>query len=112
MPKYGNYFVVEFRFPIQVDTVNTIQEALSIAGQICENQHGFKPDNWYARIFEYTTGSEEIGHVREYFYNPHSATHREITKNIEYFNELVHKGLSPDVKKNNKKIIKTLLEEN
>jgi hypothetical protein len=112
MPKFGNYFVVEFRLPIQIDTVNTVEEALSIAGQICKDQHGFKPDNWYARIFEYTTGSSEIGHVREHFYNPHSATHREITKNVEYFNELVHKGLTLDDKKNKSKIIKTLLEEN
>ena len=112
MPKYGNYFVVEFRFPIQVDTVNSVQEALSIAGQICENQHGFKPDNWYARIFEYTTGDSAIGHVNEYFYNPHSATYRETKKNVEYFADLVHKGLSPDDKKNNKKIMKGLMEEN
>ena len=112
MPKFGNYYVVEFRFPIQVDTVNTVKEALSIAGQICRDQHGFKPDNWYARIFEYSTAeSSTTGHIKEYFYNPHSATHREITKNIEYFSQLIEKGLSPDEKKNKKKIIKALTEE-
>ena len=111
MPKFGNYFVVEFRFPIQVDTVNTVKEALSIAGQICKDQHGFKPDNWYARIFEYTTGDSVTGHVREYFYNPHSSTYREITKNVEYFTKLVNENLSPDDKKNKKKIINNLLEE-
>jgi metal-dependent HD superfamily phosphatase/phosphodiesterase len=85
---------------------------LSIAGQICRDQHGFKPDNWYARIFEYSTAeSETTGHIKEYFYNPHSATHREITKNIEYFSQLIEKGLSPDEKKNKKKIIKALTEE-
>jgi hypothetical protein len=112
MPKFGEYFVVEFRLPIKVDSVNSVQEAVSHAKQICENQFGFKPNNWYARIFEYATGTNEIGHVNEYFYNPNSATYREITKNIDYFNELVHKGLSLDTEKNNEIIIKTLLEEN
>jgi len=114
VPKYGDYFIVEFRLPIRVDSVTTVQEAATYANRICENLYGFKPDNWYARIFQYSTQSrgEEIGHIKEYFYNPNSSSYREITKNIAYFNELAHKGLSPDDKSNNDPIMKTLLEGN
>jgi hypothetical protein len=112
MPKFGEYYIVEFRIPIKVDSVNSVQEAVSRAGQMCENQFGFKPNNWYARIFQYVTGVREIGHVKEFFYNPNSSTYREITKNISYFNELVHKGLSPDSEKNNNSIMQALIEEN
>jgi hypothetical protein len=94
MPKYGNYFVVEFRLPIKVDNIKTVQEAVSRAKQICENQFDFKPDNWNARVFEYSTGDDKTGHVKEYFYNPHSVTYREIVKNIEYHNDLVKRGVS------------------
>lgn len=96
MPKFGNYFIVEFRLPIKVEKVSSVQEAISRAKQTCENQFGFKPDNWNARVFEYSTGDSEIGHVKEYFYNPHSVTYREIQKNMEYHNDLVKKGLSLD----------------
>jgi hypothetical protein len=112
MPKFGNYFVVEFRLPIQVDTVNTVKEALSIAGQICKDQHGFKPDNWYARIFEYNVGEKVSGHVKEYFYNPNSATAREITKNISHHNDLVSRGEVPsDIIEMNKKIMNEIEAE-
>ena len=112
MPKFDGYYIVEFRYAITIEDTDTVMEAVSKANRICERQHGFKPDNWYARIFEYSTAeSETTGHIKEYFYNPHSATHREITKNIEYFSQLIEKGLSPDEKKNKKKIIKALTEE-
>lgn len=114
MPKYGDYFVVEFRLPIRVDSVGTVQEATTYANRICENLYGFKPDNWYARIFQYSTQTNdgEVGHIKEFFYNPNSSSYREITKNIGYFNELAHKGLTPDNEKNNDPIMKKLLEEN
>lgn len=112
MPKFDNYYVVEFRLPIKIDTANSVQEAVSIASQVCENQYGVKLENWYARIFEYTSGESILGYIKEYFYNPNSSTFREIKKNIEYFTDLAQKGLSPDKKKNSKIITKTLLEEN
>lgn len=112
MPKFDDYYVVEFRIPLKIDIANSVQEAVSIAGQICKDQYGFKPDNWYARIFQYTTGDSNIGHIKEYFYNPNSSSFREITKNIEYFNETVRKGMTLDERRNSKLIIKTLLEEN
>jgi len=96
MPKYNKYYVVEFRYPIRVDNVNSVQEAVSMASQICQNEFDFKPKNWNSRIFEYSTEQNEEGHIKEYFYNPNSSSYREITKNILYFNELVEKGLSID----------------
>jgi hypothetical protein len=85
MPKFDQYYIVEFRLPVKVDSVSTVQEALSRAKQICENQFNFRPENWNARIFEYNTGI-----------NPNSSAFREIQKNIAYFNDLVEKGMSID----------------
>lgn len=96
MPKYENYFIVEFRFPVIIEDVSTPAEAVSKANRICERVHGFKPNNWFARIFEYSTRQKQPGLAKEYFYNPNSSTYREITKNIKFFNDLNEKGLSPD----------------
>ena len=103
MPKFDQYYIVEFRMPIKVESVSSVQEAVSRAKQMCENQFGFKPDNWNARVFEYSTGINITGHVKEYFYNPNSSHYREITKNMEYFNDLVKKRL--------KNLKRELLEE-
>lgn len=94
MPKYNKYYIVEFRYPIKISDVNSVQEAVSMASQICENEFDFTPKNWNSRIFEYSTEENEEGHIKEYFYNPTSSSYREITKNIMYFNELVEKGLN------------------
>jgi hypothetical protein len=94
MPKFDQYYIVEFRLPIKVDSIQSVQEAVSRAKQMCENEFGFKPDNWNARVFEYSTGQSTIGTLKEYFYNPNSSNYREITKNVSYFNDLVEKGMS------------------
>jgi hypothetical protein len=96
MPKFDKYFVVEYRIPIKVDDVSSVQEALSKSSRICQRQHGFKPDNWYSRIFEYTTGVDEAGVYKEYFYNPYSSTFREIQKNHGYHNDLIKAGMNPE----------------
>lgn len=96
MPKFENYFIVEYRFPVIVEDVSTVAEAVSKANRICERVHGFKPSNWFARIFEYSTRQKNPGLAREYFYNPNSSTYREITKNVKFFNDLNEKGLSVD----------------
>lgn len=96
MPKHNEYFIVEYRFPIKIDSVNSVQEAISMASQVFQNQYGFKPDNWNARIFQYSTDSNSSGYAKEFFYNPNSATFREITKNIAYHADLVAKGLTPE----------------
>jgi len=98
MPRYDEYYIVEFRVPIKVESVSSIQEAMSRAHKIFQNQYGFKLENWFARIFEYSTADNTVGPVKEYFYNPHSVSYREIRKNIEYFEDLVEKGeLPPDI---------------
>ena len=94
MPRFENYFVVEFRFPVIVEDVSTVAEAVSKANRICERVHGFKPTNWFARIFEYSTGQKSPGLSKEYFYNPNSSTYREIKKNIDLFNTLSKQGLT------------------
>ena len=73
MPKFDNYYIVEYRYAIRIDDTSTVMEAVSKANRICERQHGFKPDNWFARIFEYTVGEKVAGHIKEYFYNPNSS---------------------------------------
>lgn len=95
MPKYKKYYVVEYRIPIVVEDSDSIQSAVSMAKRICERQHGIAPDNWYARVFEYDSGSDDTGPVKEYFYNPNSSSAREIEKNIGYHNDLVEKGIDP-----------------
>lgn len=96
MPKFDKYYIVEFRYPIKIEDTDTAIEAASKASRICERVFGFKPDNWYARIFEYTTGEKITGPVKEYFYNPNSSNVREIEKNIGYFNDLIEKGIQPE----------------
>jgi hypothetical protein len=96
MPKFDQYYIVEYRVAIRVDNVGSIQEAVSRSSKICQRQHGFKPDNWYARIFEYTTGDANVGSYKEYFYNPFSSASREITKNIGYHNDMVKAGVVPE----------------
>lgn len=101
MPKHNEYFIVEYRFPIKIESVKSVQEAMSMASQVFQNQYGFKPENWNARVFQYSTDSNVSGYVKEFFYNPNSATHREITKNIAYHADLIEKGELPEgIKKN------------
>lgn len=96
MPRHNEYFIVEYRFPIKIDSVNSVQEAISMASQVFSNQYGFKPENWNARIFQYSTDSNVPGYVKEFFYNPNSATYREITKNVAYHSDLIQKGEVPE----------------
>ena len=112
MPRYENYFIVEYRFPVIVEDVSTAAEAVSKANRICERVHGFKPSNWFARIFEYTVKQRSPGVAKEYFYNPNSSTYREITKNVEFFNDLNSRGLTvEDVFDYEKFISKVAIDE-
>lgn len=96
MPKYEKYYIVEFRFPIKIDEADSVGHAVSKASRMCERIHGFKPDNWFARIFEYETGENKPGLSREYFYNPNNSSHREISKNIGYHKDMIDRGISPE----------------
>lgn len=102
MPKHNEYFIVEFRMPIKIDSVSSVQEAVSMASQVIQNQYGFKPENWIARIFQYSTDSNVPGYVKEFFYNPNSSSFREITKNIGYHNDLIKTGNVPEGVDNDK----------
>lgn len=96
MPKYQKYYVVEFRYPIKVENTDGISHVVSKAARICERIFGFRPENWFARIFEYETGEGKPGVSKEYFYNPNNSTYREIHKNIGYHDDMVKKGISPE----------------
>jgi hypothetical protein len=106
MPKYGQYYIIEYRYAIRIDDAASVVEAVSISNRICEKEFGFKPENWHARIFEYSTQSKDPGVVKEYFYNPYSASHREITKNISYHSDLIASGDIPqDLMEENNKLL-------
>jgi len=96
MPKFSNYYVVEFRYPVEVHDADGVGQAVSKGIRMCERVWGFRPDSWHARIFEYTTGEAIPGLSREFFYNPNSHSYREIVKNIGYHQDMVNKGLTPD----------------
>jgi len=96
MPKFNNYYVVEFRYPVEVQDAEGVSQAVSKALRMCERVWGFKPDGWHARVFEYKTGEATVGLAKEYFYNPNSHSYREIFKNIGYHQDMVEKGLTPD----------------
>lgn len=74
VPKYKKYFIVEYRIPIQVDDIDTVHEAASRAKKIFNRLFGISPDNWFARVFEYSSEQEEPGPMKEYFYNPNSTS--------------------------------------
>lgn len=95
MPKYNKYYIVEYRIPVTIDDVDTVTEAVSRARKIIQRLHGISPDPWFARIFEYSDDYENVGHVKEYFYNPNSSSAREIMKNLAYHQELIEKGIDP-----------------
>lgn len=95
MPKYKKYFIVEYRIPIEVEDVDTVQEAVSRAKKIIDRNFGVSPDNWNARVFEYSDSHSVVGPAHEYFYNPNSTVPREITKNIGYHSDMIKKGIDP-----------------
>ena len=70
---------------------------MSKANDIAEKKFGFRPESWYARIFEYSGGLDSIGPSAEFFYNPNSVSYREIDKNWESHLEIINKGEETDV---------------
>ena len=111
VPKYKKYFIVEYRIPIQVDDIDTIHEATSRAKKIFNRLFGISPDNWFARVFEYSSEQEEPGPMKEYFYNPNSTSFREITKNIGYHQDLVDRGVDPTSIGDPEKLVKELEDD-
>ena len=95
MGAFEDFYVVEYRYSVKILTTqankNSIPTVVSTANSICERVHGFRPNNWSARIFKYSTNEGVVGVEEEYFYNPHSATVRKIDSNWEDHLELINK---------------------
>lgn len=86
--KENTYYVVEFRLPFLINEA-TPQLATQKASRICEAQFGFIPSAWYARIFEYQSGEENVGPVAEYFWNPNGKEIRKVDQNQKIHEELI-----------------------
>ena len=95
MPAQKKYYIVEYRYAVRVDDKTDVTSAISKANVIAERKFGFRPKNWYARIFEYAGGVDEVGVTAEYFYNTHSVSYREVDRNWESHKEMIEKGSEP-----------------
>lgn len=95
MGAFEDFYVVEYRYAVKVPITpsnrNSVQTAMSTANSICERIHGFRPSNWAARIFKYSTKEGVIGVEEEYFYNPHGASVRVVDSNWNTHSELIEK---------------------
>ena len=60
------------------------------AAEDIRKEFGFKPDNWYARVFKYGASTTEVGPLEEYFYNPTGSKMRQIDKNDEEHGRMFH----------------------
>lgn len=76
----AEYYVVEFRFPIQIDDASSVKDAALKAAKECEKRYGFFPSGWFARVFEYDGIS--IGPSAEWFSNPSGTTFRKLDQNL------------------------------
>ena len=96
MSAFEDFYVVEYRYAVKIPMTqsnkNSVPTAVSTANSICERVHGFRPNNWSARIFKYSTNEGVIGVEEEYFYNPQGATVRKIDSNWIDHLELIEKG--------------------
>ena len=96
MPAHGKYHVVEYRYAVRIDDANNVMTAVAKANEIVERKWGFRPKNWFARIFEYFGGPDHTGPTNEYFYNPHSVSYRKIDTNWVSHEELIKDGEESD----------------
>ena len=88
--------VIEYRYAVRIDGESNVMAAITKANEKCEKIYGFRPKNWFARIFEYFGGVDEVGPTNEYFYNPHSVSYRKIDSNWETHAEIVKDGENND----------------
>jgi hypothetical protein len=93
MGAFEDYYIVEYRYAVRVplngSNRNSIPTAVSTANSICERVHGFRPSNWFARIFKYTSKDGVPGLEEEFFYNPHGASVRKVDANWLSHNEII-----------------------
>ena len=96
MPAQNKYYIVEYRYATRVDGKQNVMSAITEANEMCEKTHGFRPKNWFARIFEYFGGVDETGPTNEYFYNPHNTSYRKIDANWTSHDEIIKNGEDND----------------
>jgi len=80
----NKYWIVEFRFPIEITKADGVDDAARIASRMMENQFGFSPQNWFARVFEYDPTITVDGPLSEWFYNPQGSKSFEIAHHEGY----------------------------
>ena len=96
MPAHHKYYIVEYRYAVRVDGESNVMAAITKANEMCEKTFGFRPKNWFARIFEYFGGLDDAGPTAEYFYNPHNTSHRKIDQNWTSHEEIIKTGENDD----------------
>tara|TARA_B100000902_G_scaffold391752_1_gene442958 strand:- start:6998 stop:7330 length:333 start_codon:yes stop_codon:yes gene_type:complete len=100
MASYEDYYIVEYRYAVKVpannSNKNTPMLAVSTANSICERTHGFRPNNWFARVFKYSSKDGVPGVDKEYFYNPHGVTIREVDANWLDHEEILKNNLEKE----------------
>ena len=92
MPVHGRYYIIEYRYAVRIDGESNVMAAITKANEKCEKIYGFRPKNWFARIFEYFGGVDEVGPTNEYFYNPHNTSYRKIDTNWTSHDEIIKNG--------------------
>lgn len=80
--KESEYYVVEFRYPIQIAEADSVKDAAKIAASRFENQVGFKPSLWQARVFVYDAENVD-GPREEWWSNPSGDEFRQWNQNHE-----------------------------
>ena len=93
MASYEDYYIVEYRYavkvPVDLKNKNMPIMAVSTANSICERTYGFRPNNWFARVFKYSSKDGTPGVDEEYFYNPHGVTIRKVDANWQSHEEII-----------------------
>lgn len=90
MSNEKKYWVVEFRFPINISNADSPERAASIAADKMNEEYGFRPSAWYTRVFEYGPSLDIVGPLAEYFCNPAGTQFRQLNKNDEAHSRLYH----------------------
>ena len=86
------YYIVEYRFPVEIMEADNVKDAAMKAASVCERIYGFRPSDWYARVFRYTSGKDVVGPVEEYFFNPQGERSRLIDQNHAKHQEMIDNG--------------------
>jgi hypothetical protein len=75
------YHIVEYRMPYEIHEALSVDDAVFKANKIFEQEFGFIPSAWFARVFVYENDEEIVGPTEEWFYNPQGVKARKIDAN-------------------------------